>query len=201
MVVCGGGCVDTAIAHFIRESARSLGEERKASSERVPVQQEHCTGERKTGCERWNDPYLPPVVMEMVAQCFEAQSSAVSGGHAIALTDSFSHHCWFASPWDAEPMLLTECPESPGLGSRCNCGTIERSSIPANTSWRVFGSAGGDTSLPPPSSSSSSSSSLLHCNSATPYYHLFDLLSPRLGAISCASGLCDILLTTAFFLT
>ena len=136
--------------------------------------------------------------MEMVAQCFEALSSAVSGGHTKALTDSFSHHCWFASPEDVESMLLAEGSESPRLASRCNCGAIERPSISADTSWRVLDSAGGSTS--PPSSLPHCNSSLPHCDSTTPY-HVFDLLSPRLGAISCASGLCDILLTTAFLLT
>lgn len=124
-MVCGGGCVDSAIAHFVRERARSLGEERSASSESPPVEPEHCA-----------------VVMEMVAQCFEALSSAVSGGHTKALTDSFSHHCWFASPEDVESMLLAEGSESPRLASRCNCGAIERPSISADTSWRVLDSAG-----------------------------------------------------------
>ena len=51
-VVCGGGCVDSAIAHFVRERARSLGEERSASSESPPVEPEHCAGERKAVCCR-----------------------------------------------------------------------------------------------------------------------------------------------------
>lgn len=134
--------------------------------------------------------------MEMVAQCFEQLALALNTHGALALTDSFSHHCWFFPPVDAHSQL-------DGGDVACNCGSLLVHEVPVDSDWSVVGTTDIST-LNPFLQHLKHCSSQHHANSG-PHTsrppHVFDLLTPRIAALGCASDLSEIALTTAFIVT
>lgn len=143
--------------------------------------------------------------MKMVAQCFEDLAGALNKHGALALSDSYSHHYWFFPPPDvllsaatspdAPPSAVTP-PDTPPLNCSCNCGMTTLSALPVDTSWSIVG-LGATMGTHPPLPT-------LHCQDQFGKDHtpsVFDLLTPRVGAISCANELSGVVFKTAFMLT
>lgn len=131
--------------------------------------------------------------MEVVAQCFEEMAAGLNRHGALMLTDSQSHHCWFFPPPDARgtdtPPPADDSPDD----CTCSCGKMLLSDVPPDSSWSSIGREPlGDPTVPRPLPS------YWQHHSST---GVFDLLTPRVAALSCANGLSDIVLNTAFVLT
>lgn len=139
-------------------------------------------------------------VIESVAKCFEQQASALEKHGGRVLTDSLHHHCWFFPPLAATTCHGTDV-SGDGLltcvpaGKTCNCGVISLCGIPAGTYWRVLQPPDSvDTFDPLPLPSSPD-----HVQQSQP--SVVDFLVPKVAAFSCASELCQNVLTTAFIIT
>ena len=144
-------------------------------------------------------PSLPPplaAVMEMVADCFERMACGLGGHGAAMLTDSHAHHCWVSPSPDAPP------PDAPPRGhtpedSTCGCGEVPLSAVPPDSCWSRIDRG----PLNVPTLGVSVPRPLLSAPQHQEGDRVIDLLTPRIAALSCANGLADMVLTTAFVLT
>lgn len=138
-------------------------------------------------------------VIEMVAACFLQQACALDKHGALVVTDAFSHHCWFFPP---PPPPAVGCDGDSGVGvlagkATCNCGAVSLSDIPNATKWSSVNAGGGQ---------------MLDVSPPQPLHHfpshdrkrltvLFDLMTPKVAALTCGVELCENVLTTAFVLS
>lgn len=139
-------------------------------------------------------------VVQMVAQCFEQQASSLEKHGGQVLTDCVHHHCWIFPPpsvWDEASPSSPRSPSEGDVNKTCNCGAVSLRDIPAHITWRTLLPV--DTLQPLPHLLSGYVP--LSPTSDPRLPNVFDLLTPRIAALSCASEMCQTVLTTAFIIT